>query len=181
MAKQAAGILIYRSGPQGPEVLLVHPGGPLWAGRDDASWSVPKGEPDPGEDLLAAAEREFAEEVGFPTPPGPRIDLGEIRQASGKRVRVWAVEGDLDATASTSNWCDIEWPRGSGFLIHIPEVDRAEWCSLPLARRKLVPAQAEFVDRLADRLVHSTAPDAQVAGNRDQGDTSRAPRQAKPR
>lgn len=149
MAKVAAGILLHRRAPSRVEVLLVHPGGPLWAGKDEAAWSVPKGEPEPGEDLLAAAEREFAEETGLPAPPGPRRPLGEIRQASGKRVHVWAVEGDLDAAACTSNTCAIEWPRGSGQLIEIPEVDQAAWFPLDLARSKLVPAQAVFVDRLA--------------------------------
>lgn len=150
--KQAAGILLYRRGAAGTEVLLVHPGGPFWTGKDEAAWSVPKGEPEPDEDLLVAAEREFLEETGMPAPPGRRIDLGEIRQASGKRVRVWAVEGDLDAAACTSNHTTIEWPRGSGRSIVIPEVDRAEWYELGVARRKLVLAQAALADRLAEAL-----------------------------
>lgn len=149
MAKLAAGILLHRRAPAGIEVLLVHPGGPLWAGKDEAAWSVPKGEPEPGEDLLAAAEREFAEETGLPAPPGPRHPLGEIRQASGKRVHVWAVEGDLDAASCKSNTCTIEWPRGSGRLVEIPEVDKAAWFPLAVAPSKLVRAQAVLVERLA--------------------------------
>lgn len=152
MAKLAAGVLLFRRGPEGIDVLLVHPGGPLWANRDEAAWSVPKGEPEPGEDVLAAAEREFAEETGTPVPPGVRLALGEVRQASGKRVHVWAVEGDLDASACTSNTCTIEWPRGSGRSIEIPEIDRAAWFSLADARRKLVRAQAVLPDRLAATL-----------------------------
>ena len=149
MAKVAAGILLYRQRPADVEVLLVHPGGPLWAAKDEAAWSVPKGEPVPGEDLLSAAEREFAEETGMGVPPGPRHPLGEVRQASGKRVHVWAVEGDLDAARCTSNTCTIEWPRGSGRLIEIPEVDQAVWFPLGVARSKLVLAQAVLVERLA--------------------------------
>ncbi len=156
MAKLAAGILLYRRAPDGPEVLLVHPGGPVWAGKDQAAWSVPKGEPDPGEDLLAAAEREFAEETGLAAPAGPRLPLGEVRQASGKRVHVWAVEGDLDAACCTSNTCTIEWPRGSGRLLEIPEVDQAAWFPLPAARDRLVLAQAPLVDRLALALADPT-------------------------
>lgn len=163
MAKVAAGILLYRRVGGETEVLLVHPGGPLWAGKDDAAWSVPKGEPDPGEELLAAAEREFLEETGLPAPRGARLALGEIRQASGKRVHVWAVEGDLDAGACSSNLCAIEWPRGSGRSILIPEVDRAEWFRLDLAATKLVRAQAPLVDRLAEALAPPAGP-ASVPG-----------------
>ena len=150
--KQAAGILLYRHRAGQVEVLLVHPGGPFWAGKDDAAWSVPKGEPEPGEDLLVAAEREFREETGSPAPAGPRIDLGEVRQASGKRVRVWAVEGDLDAASCHSNHATIEWPRGSGRTIVIPEVDRADWFELGVAHVKLVLAQAVLADRLGGAL-----------------------------
>ena len=156
MAKVAAGILLFRKGPADVEVLLVHPGGPLWAARDEAAWSVPKGEPDPGEDLLSAAEREFVEETGMDVPPGPRHPLGEVRQASGKRVHVWAVEGDLDAAKCTSNTCTIEWPRGSGRLVEIPEVDRAAWFPLGVARSKLVLAQAVLVERLATTVAPSS-------------------------
>lgn len=152
MAKQAAGILLYRRSDAGVEVLLVHPGGPLWAGKDDEAWSVPKGEPDPDEPLLEAAEREFAEETGASVPPGARIPLGEVRQASGKRVHVWAVEGDLDAASCKSNTCTIEWPRGSGRLLEIPEVDQAAWFPLSTARHKLVRAQSVLAERLAAAL-----------------------------
>ena len=152
MAKLAAGILLYRRGRAHLAILLVHPGGPLWASKDEAAWSVPKGEPEPGEELLVAAEREFAEETGTAVPPGARLGLGEVRQASGKRVHVWAVEGDLDASACKSNTCMIEWPRGSGRSIEIPEIDRAAWFPLAVARHKLVLAQSVLPDRLAAAL-----------------------------
>lgn len=131
------------------EVLLVHPGGPFWARRDAGAWSIPKGEYDSGEDPLAAARREFAEELGVAPPEGPVDDLGEVRQKAGKRVRAWAVAGDIDADAVVSNTFELEWPPRSGRMIDVPEVDRAEWFSLEAAREKINPAQAELLDRLA--------------------------------
>jgi predicted NUDIX family NTP pyrophosphohydrolase len=149
----SAGLLVYRtSAGGGLEVLIVHPGGPLWTTRDDGAWSVPKGEVEGGDDLLATADREFAEELGMAAPPGPRLDLGEIVQRGGKHVRAWAVAGDLDATAARSNLFEMEWPRGSGRIEAFPEVDRAAWFSADEARRKLVATQAVFVDRLAQAL-----------------------------
>ena len=133
-------------------MLLVHPGGPFWARRDLGVWSIPKGEYDPGEDPLAAALREFEEELGSPLPDGDREDLGEIRQRSGKLVRAWAVAGDLDVSRVHSNTFQLEWPPRSGTTASFPEVDRAEWFELDLARRKIVGAQAALLDRLLERL-----------------------------
>jgi predicted NUDIX family NTP pyrophosphohydrolase len=148
--KMSAGILLHRVTPDGvPEVLLVHPGGPLWAKKDDGVWSVPKGEVEQDSDPATTAEREFTEELGTPPPPGPRIDLGEITQRSGKRVRAWAVAGDLDETTARSNTFEMEWPRGSGRIESYPEVDRAAWFTLSEARQKLNEAQGALIDRLA--------------------------------
>jgi predicted NUDIX family NTP pyrophosphohydrolase len=134
------------------EVLLVHPGGPMWAKRDAGAWSIPKGEYDPGEDPLAAARREFEEELGVAPPIGPVTDLGEVKQKSGKVVSAWALAGDLDVTEITSNTVEVPWPPRSGKMLEIPEVDRAEWFGLQAAREKINPAQAELLDRLAEIL-----------------------------
>jgi predicted NUDIX family NTP pyrophosphohydrolase len=147
---QSAGILLYRNRNGAIEVLLVHPGGPAWAGRDVGAWSVPKGEYEPGEDPLGAARREFGEELGTPPPEGPAHELGEVRQKSGKRVRAWALRGDLDPASVQSNTCEVEWPPRSGKRIEIPEVDRAEWFALDRAREKINPAQVALIDRLAE-------------------------------
>ena len=151
----SAGILLYRDGQTGPsdrEVLLVHPGGPMWARRDLGAWSIPKGEVEPGEEPLQAALREFAEELGSPAPAGEPVALGEVRLKSGKRVRAWALPGDLDASMIVSSTFEMAWPPRSGAIQMFPEVDRAEWFGLELARQKLNPAQAAFVDRLAETL-----------------------------
>jgi predicted NUDIX family NTP pyrophosphohydrolase len=148
--RRSAGILLYRGRNGNTEVLLVHPGGPAWARRDRGAWSIPKGEYEPGEDPLAAARREFEEELGSPAPPGAANDLGEIRQKSGKLVHGWAIEGELDAGTITSNTFPFEWPPRSGKMIEIPEVDRAEWFTLPEARERINPAQVELLDRLKD-------------------------------
>jgi predicted NUDIX family NTP pyrophosphohydrolase len=148
--KPSAGLLLHRDGPDGPEVLIAHMGGPFWARKDDGAWSIPKGEHEDDEDPLAAAEREFAEEMGAPAPSGERADLGEVRQSGGKRVRVWAVRGDFDADAIVSNTFELEWPPRSGRLQAFPEVDRAAWFGLDEARRKLVRGQVAFLDRLAE-------------------------------
>ena len=126
----------------------MHPGGPAWSGRDLGAWSIPKGEYEPDDDPLGAARREFGEELGSSPPDGPVADLGEIRQRSGKRVRAWALEGDLDATAIHSNTVPFEWPPRSGKRIQIPEVDRAEWFSLAEAREKINPGQVPLLERL---------------------------------
>ena len=149
MPERSAGILLYRRGGDGLEVLLVHPGGPFFARRDDGAWSIPKGLYEVGEEPLAAARREFAEELGSPCPDGEALELGEIRQKNGKRVTAWAVEGDLDAGAITSNTFEIEWPPRSGRRQEFPEVDRAAWFGLAAARTKILAAQAAFLDRLA--------------------------------
>jgi predicted NUDIX family NTP pyrophosphohydrolase len=147
--KVSAGLLVYRPGPGGGiEVLLVHPGGPFWARKDAGAWSIPKGEYDEGDDPAARAEAEFVEELGSPAPSGPRLDLGEVRQAGGKRVRAWAVAGDLDARAATSNTFEMEWPPRSGEHRSFPEVDRAEWFSVEQARTKLLAGQLPLLDRL---------------------------------
>lgn len=141
--------MLYRRPAAVLEVLLVHPGGPLWANRDAGAWSIPKGQYGPDEAPLAAARREFEEELGTPPPPGPMLDLGEIRQLSGKLVRAWGLAGDLDVTGVRSNTFSLEWPRRSGQRIEVPEVDRAQWFSRRQARAKLNPAQVPLIDRLA--------------------------------
>ena len=150
MPRKSAGLLLFRRAPGGLEVLLVHPGGPFFARRDLGVWSIPKGEVEPGEELLAAARRELTEETGF-SAEGDAIPLGEVRQAS-KTVHAFAVEGDADPAALKSNLCEIEWPGKSGRRLTIPEVDRADWFPLDEARRRMVAAQAAFLDRLAAAL-----------------------------
>ena len=152
MAKRSAGILLYRLTGGVPEVLLVHPGGPYWARRDDGAWSIPKGEYEEGDDPRACALREFEEETGAPLPPGELVDLGNIRQKGGKVVTAWAAEGDLDTDAVQSNTFEMEWPPRSGRTAEFPEIDRAGWFGVDQARAKLVPAQAELLDRLLARL-----------------------------
>jgi predicted NUDIX family NTP pyrophosphohydrolase len=153
---RSAGILLFRRVGTSVEVLIVHPGGPLWARRDDGAWSIPKGECDPGEEPLAAARREFAEEIGSPAPAGEPLALGEVRLKSGKRVIAWALEGDLDAAAVRSNTFTMQWPPRSGRTQAFAEVDRAGWFDPARARVKLNPAQVQFVDRLVDMLDLST-------------------------
>jgi predicted NUDIX family NTP pyrophosphohydrolase len=148
VARRSAGLLVHRERNGGREVLLVHPGGPMWAKRDAGAWSIPKGEYEPGEDPLAAAKREFEEELGTAAPDGPLNDLGEVKQKGGKIVSAWAVAGDLDVTEITSNTVEVQWPPRSGKMLEIPEVDRAEWFAIRLAREKINPAQAELLDRL---------------------------------
>jgi predicted NUDIX family NTP pyrophosphohydrolase len=149
---RSAGILLYRLRDGGPEVLLVHPGGPFWARKDAGAWSIPKGEYDDGENPQAAALREFEEETGTALSPAALADLGTVRLKSGKRVAAWAVEGDLDADTIASNTFELEWPPRSGRMQTVPEVDRAGWFGLAEAREKLNPAQGAFLDRLSDLL-----------------------------
>jgi predicted NUDIX family NTP pyrophosphohydrolase len=146
--RRSAGILLYRLTGDAPEVLLVHPGGPFWARKDLGVWSIPKGEYEEGEDPLACALREFEEETGTALPTSRLVDLGDVRQKSGKLVTAWAAEGDLDAGAVRSNTFTMEWPPRSGRTAEFPEIDRAEWFGVDAAREKLVPAQAELLDRL---------------------------------
>ena len=155
-SRRSAGLLLHRGHGGKLEVLLVHPGGPAWAKRDAGAWSIPKGEYVDGEDPLAAARREFQEELGTAPPDGDPADLGEVRQKSGKRVHAWAVAGDLDATSIVSNTLPFEWPPRSGKMIEIPEVDRAEWFGLDAARVKINPGQVGLLDRL-EQLLGNTA------------------------
>jgi predicted NUDIX family NTP pyrophosphohydrolase len=154
----SAGILLFRLRDGALEVLLAHPGGPYWARQDQGSWSIPKGLTENDEVQEAVAAREFAEETGFELasvaadPARPPIDLGEVTLKSGKVVRAWAVEGDLDPALATSNEVEIEWPPRTGERLVIPEVDRVEWFTVPEARRRAHPAQAAFVDRLEAHL-----------------------------
>jgi predicted NUDIX family NTP pyrophosphohydrolase len=152
MASRSAGILLHRRRADAIEVLLVHPGGPMWARRDAGAWSLPKGEYEDGESPLDAARREFSEELGLPVPDGEAIDLGEVRQRSGKRVRAWGLAGDLDPAEVRSNTCLVEWPPRSGRRLEIPEVDRAEWFSIVRAREKINPAQVALLERLTSAL-----------------------------
>ena len=149
MAKLSAGLLLYRRSGDDVEVLVAHPGGPIWARRDAGSWSLPKGAPLESEtDLLATARREFEEETGQRPPDGPTIDLGEVRMRSGKVVHTYATEGDLDPATIHSMKAEVEWPPRSGRRIFVPEIDRVLWADPAEARRRLNPAQAGFVDRL---------------------------------
>jgi predicted NUDIX family NTP pyrophosphohydrolase len=134
------------------EVLLGHMGGPFWERRDTGAWSVPKGEYGPDEDPVAAARREFEEELGLPVPTADLVELGAVQQSGGKVVTVWAVEGDLDPSDVAPGTCEMEWPKGSGRIRKFPEVDRVAWFDLEEAREKLVTGQRVFLDRLAERL-----------------------------
>ena len=149
--KLSAGVLLYRRRAGTMEVLLVHPGGPLWAKKDEGAWSIPKGEYGAGEDPFAVARREFHEETGHELS-GDGVALTPVKQPSGKVVSAWAIEGDIDETAVVSDTFTLEWPPKSGKLRSFPEVDRAGWFDLPTARRKLLPGQRPFLDEL-DRIV----------------------------
>ncbi|HEX6590352.1 MAG TPA: NUDIX domain-containing protein [Longimicrobiales bacterium] len=151
MKKPSAGLLMYRRRDHVVEVLLVHPGGPYWKNRDEGAWSIPKGEFDEGEDAEAAARREFEEELGV-APVGELIELGAIRQKSGKTVHAWAVEGDFDCATIRSNSFTLEWPPKSGRMQEFPEVDRAQWFTPEVARAKMHTGQGDLVDRLLTRL-----------------------------
>lgn len=148
VAKLSAGVLLYRLAGADVEVLIVHPGGPFWARKDAGAWSVPKGEYADDEDPWAAAQREFAEELGSPPPAGPRIDLDPVRQAGGKVVTAFAVGGDFDPATAVSNTFSIELPKGSGRLVEFPEIDRVAWVSVALARTKLLAGQRPLLDQL---------------------------------
>ncbi len=147
MARQSAGVLLYRRRDGKVEVLLVHPGGPFFAKKDAGAWTIPKGEPNAGEALIDVGRREFLEETGFAIE-GHMIELTPIKQKGGKVVHAWAVEGDIDIEAIHSNTFEIEWPPRSGKRATFPEVDRAAFFDLPTAREKINPAQAEFLERL---------------------------------
>lgn len=147
-SKLSAGILAYRKGARGLEVLLVHPGGPFWRKKDDGAWSIPKGEIDAADPPEQVARREFAEELGPSASIGPLQPLGEVRQRGGKRVIAFAGKGHFDPATLSSNTFDIEWPPRSGRRQSFPEVDRAEWFNIEFARTKMLTAQVQLLDRL---------------------------------
>lgn len=153
-SRSSAGLLLYRRPAGSLEIFLAHPGGPFWSNRDAGAWTIPKGIPEPGEELLATACREFEEETGVHAV-GPFFPLGSIRQKAGKLVHAWAWEGDADAERIISNTMRTEWPRGSGRVLAFPEVDRCSWFDQNNARQKINPAQAEFIDRLEAALLES--------------------------
>ena len=151
MAKISAGLLMYRRTQSGPQVLLVHPGGPFWKYKDDGAWSLPKGEAAEDEELLAAAKREFQEELGF-APTGKFIEMAPVKQKGGKVVHAWCFEGDCDPSQVRSNTFEMEWPPKSGKRASFPEVDRAAWFDLEEARRKILASQLPVLDELAAAL-----------------------------
>ena len=152
-SRRSAGILLYRRRPTGGvEVLLAHPGGPIWAKRDEGAWTVPKGEFHDNEEAMAVARREFEEETGHPAPDGEALELGEIRQKGGKLVEAWALEGALDPAAAHSNTFPLEWPPRSGRWMTVPEIDRVEWFAPDEARRRIKDTQVPFIDRLLQAL-----------------------------
>lgn len=149
--KRSAGLLMYRRTPEGLQVLLAHPGGPYWVHKDEGAWTLPKGECEPGEDPLAAAQREFAEETGFEPVPA-FVPLGELRQKSGKLVIAWAFEGDCDPVQLKCNPFEMEWPPRSGRMQSFPEIDRIGWYSLEQAQHKLIAGQVPFLHSLQRQL-----------------------------
>lgn len=156
----SAGILLFRFDRNGTsvgaprvQVLLGHPGGPFWQRKDTHAWTIPKGGYSPGEDPLAAACREFTEELGQAAPAGPFMPLGTVRQASGKTVTAWAVNADFDPATAVSNTVEIEWPPRSGRRIEVPEIDRVAWFDLTEAREKVIGGQIPLLDRLAELLL----------------------------
>ncbi|MFF7163370.1 NUDIX domain-containing protein [Streptomyces sp. NPDC008086] len=148
--RHSAGLLLFRRTDDGLEVLLGHMGGPFFAKRDAGAWTVPKGEYEPDEPAWEAARREFREELGLAPPDGEAVPLGEVRQAGGKTVTVWAVEADLDPGTATFGTFVMEWPPRSGRTQEFPELDRVEWLGVERAREVIVKAQATFLDRLAE-------------------------------
>lgn len=170
---ESAGLLLYRRTASGVEVLLGHMGGPFWQRKDTGAWTVPKGEPAPGEDAHAAALREFVEEVGsLPEGRGPDLPLGRVRQRSGKVVTAWAREGDLDPAAAVSNLVEVEWPPRSGRTLAVPELDRVRWVPAAEAAPLMVSGQGELVERLVAELAGSVTgsptheqPDARASMN----------------
>ncbi|UQX88496.1 NUDIX domain-containing protein [Jatrophihabitans telluris] len=152
--RRSAGLLLFRRAPgsTGIEVLIAHTGGPFWAKKDTAAWSIPKGEYEADEPALDAARREFTEELGLPVPDGEFIDLGDVTQKNGKIVTAWALEADLDPAAVVPGTFSMELPRGSGRFVEVPEVDRVAWFTPEQAGPRLFAGQSEFLDRLLDRV-----------------------------
>jgi predicted NUDIX family NTP pyrophosphohydrolase len=161
MPQRSAGILLYRRRGGGVEVLLVHPGGPFWAKKDEGAWSIPKGEYRAGEDPLAAARREFAEETGA-APEGEAVALGAFRQSAAKTVEVWAMEGEFDPASLASNTFTLEWPPRSGRMIEVPEVDQAQWFAPAEAECKLLKGQRPIVEALVRHLAEAGEPERQA-------------------
>ena len=157
--QRSAGLLVWREGPAGPDFLLAHPGGPFWARRDAGAWSIPKGLIDPDEDPLAAARREFAEEVGIEVdlPIADFTPLADRRLKSGKTVLAWLVRADLDLAGFASNTFELEWPRGSGRRITVPEVDRVAWFGTGEALEKILDYQRGFIEEAVGRIAGATA------------------------
>ena len=153
MAKQSAGILLYRIKNHQPEFFLVHPGGPFWLKKDAGAWSIPKGEIEEGEDAMNVAVREFKEETGQEII-GKFIPLESVKQKAGKLIVAWAVEGDVDESKILSNTFEIEWPPKSGKMKTFPEIDKAEWFSPDVAKEKINPAQTNFIEELLSKLQH---------------------------
>jgi predicted NUDIX family NTP pyrophosphohydrolase len=149
-AKRSAGILLFREVETGREVLLGHMGGPFWARKDEAAWTMPKGEYEQDEEPAAAARREFTEELGLPVPAGELVPLGTVRQSGGKTVTAWALAGDLDPAEVVPGTFELEWPPRSGRKQEFPELDRVAWFPLALAAEKIVRGQRPFLDRLAE-------------------------------
>lgn len=156
--KQSAGILLYRKDTSGYEVLLVHPGGPFWAKKDEGSWSIPKGEFDESEEALVAAKREFQEETSIAAPEGDYVKLGEYKQSSGKIVHAFTLEADVNLEHFKSNMFEMEWPPKSGKTQEFPEIDKTAWLSLAVARQKVVKGQAAILDQLATKLGVTNTP-----------------------
>jgi predicted NUDIX family NTP pyrophosphohydrolase len=152
VARKSAGLLLYRRRVGGVEVLIAHMGGPLWAKREERAWSIVKGEYEEGEEPLAAARREFREETGAEPPDGPALELGEVRQAGGKRVLAWAIEGDFDPAALRPGTFTMQWPPRSGRMQEFPEIDRVSWCETAIARELLVAGQIALLDRFEELL-----------------------------
>jgi predicted NUDIX family NTP pyrophosphohydrolase len=151
--RTSAGILLFRPRGGRLEVLLAHPGGPFFTNRDEGHWTIPKGEADGDEALIAVARREFEEETGHPPPDGEPVDLGSIVQKGGKVVHAWALEGDLDPGNAVSNTFEMVWPPGSGRVQTFPEIDRVDWFDVDEAKRRVKPTQIPLIDRLVAALL----------------------------